>query len=136
MLSNAIQAYDLTENIKIVVAYFTVCINDSPIFVHYPYLYGNLDIGTTMEYQKASLASHDMSALDKPLFQLENMLRRFIHESSPDDARKIVSLDEIWEIASFQDMYGHVGRQEMMQDVNILELKVKRQRLKIKDHIA
>ncbi|GJW10264.1 retrovirus-related pol polyprotein from transposon TNT 1-94 [Tanacetum coccineum] len=45
--------------------------------------------GTTMEYQKASLASQDVSALDKPHFKLENLLRRFIHESNPDDAGNI-----------------------------------------------
>nr|GEZ38459.1 hypothetical protein [Tanacetum cinerariifolium] len=47
---NAIEAYDLMGNTKIVVSYFTMCINDSPIFVCYPNLKGNPDIGTTMEY--------------------------------------------------------------------------------------
>nr|GEW83330.1 retrotransposon protein, putative, unclassified [Tanacetum cinerariifolium] len=79
-------AYDLMENNKVVVAYFTVCINDSPIFVYYPYLYGNPDIGTVVEYQKASLAYLDMSALDIPHYQLENLSSRFIHELNPDKA--------------------------------------------------
>ncbi|GKB53143.1 hypothetical protein Tco_0903896 [Tanacetum coccineum] len=102
-----------------------LCINDSPIFVCYPYLHGNPNIGTAVEYQKASLASIDMSTLDKPHFQLENLLRRFIHESNPDDAD--VSLDEIRDGVIFQVMYEHDGRQEMMQD-KISELKVKRQK--------
>ncbi|GJT66138.1 hypothetical protein Tco_1017618 [Tanacetum coccineum] len=46
---------------------------------------GNPNIRTAVEYQKALLASLDVSALDKPHFQLENLLRRFIHESNPDD---------------------------------------------------
>ncbi|GJU97666.1 retrovirus-related pol polyprotein from transposon TNT 1-94 [Tanacetum coccineum] len=45
---------------------------------------------------------------------------------------KIVSLDEIGEISSFQDMYEHADRQEMIQDLKISELEVKRRRLKIK----
>ncbi|GKA27023.1 hypothetical protein Tco_0713191 [Tanacetum coccineum] len=49
---------------------------------------------------------------------------------------EIVNLDEIRKIPSFQDMYEHAGQQEMMQDLKISKLKVKRQRLKIKDHIA
>ncbi|GJY38910.1 zinc knuckle CX2CX4HX4C containing protein [Tanacetum coccineum] len=48
-------------------------------------LQGNPDIGTTVEYRKALLASLDMSPLDKPHFQLENMLRRLFHESNLDD---------------------------------------------------
>ncbi|GJX36645.1 hypothetical protein Tco_0248202 [Tanacetum coccineum] len=76
------------------------------------------------------------------------MLRRFIHESNPDDAGidegnygnvtlgKIVILDEIGEISSFQAMYEHAGRKNMMQDLKISKLKVKRRRLKIKDHKA
>ncbi|GJU68671.1 uncharacterized mitochondrial protein-like protein [Tanacetum coccineum] len=60
--------------------------NDLPIFVCYPNLQGNPDIGTTVEYQKTPLASLDLSALDKPHFQLKNLLRRFIHESNADDA--------------------------------------------------
>ncbi|GJV35330.1 hypothetical protein Tco_1407807 [Tanacetum coccineum] len=142
-----------------------VCINDSPIFVCYPYLYKNPDIGTAVEYRKALLASLDVSTLDKPHLQLENLSRRFIHESNPDDEGtifilyrrrrnylipalshslphahtpnvndkymmkdqsnkelfygKIVSLDEIWEIVSFQVMYEHDGRKEMMQDLKI-----------------
>ncbi|GKD07011.1 hypothetical protein Tco_1186696, partial [Tanacetum coccineum] len=36
------------------------------------------DIGTAVEYQKATLASLDVSALDKPHFKLENLSRRFI----------------------------------------------------------
>ncbi|GKC98240.1 hypothetical protein Tco_1168515 [Tanacetum coccineum] len=42
-------------------------------------------VGMDVEYRKASLASLDVSALDKPHFKLKNMLRRFIHESNPDD---------------------------------------------------
>ncbi|GJY06655.1 putative ribonuclease H-like domain-containing protein [Tanacetum coccineum] len=60
--------------------------NDSPILVCYPYLYGNPDIGTAMEYRKALLASLGMSALDKPHIQLENLSSRFIHDSNPDGA--------------------------------------------------
>ncbi|GJU55672.1 hypothetical protein Tco_1229386 [Tanacetum coccineum] len=59
-------------------------INNSPIFVCYPNL--NLDIGTAVKYRKASLASLDMSTLDKPHFQLKNLLSRFIYGSNPDDA--------------------------------------------------
>ncbi|GKA99654.1 hypothetical protein Tco_0827648 [Tanacetum coccineum] len=58
-----------------------VRINGSPIFVRYPYLYGNPDIGTAVEYQKYLLASIGVSALDKPQLQLENLSRRFIYES-------------------------------------------------------
>ncbi|GJW12511.1 zinc finger, CCHC-type, retrotransposon gag domain protein [Tanacetum coccineum] len=43
-------------------------------------------LGMTLEYQKALLAYLDVSALDKPHFKLENLLRRFTHESNPDDA--------------------------------------------------
>ncbi|GJW49593.1 transcription factor E2FA-like protein isoform X1 [Tanacetum coccineum] len=46
----------------------------------------NPDIGKAVEYQKNLLTSLDMSALDKPHLQLENLSRRFIYESSPDDA--------------------------------------------------
>ncbi|GJX51738.1 retrovirus-related pol polyprotein from transposon TNT 1-94 [Tanacetum coccineum] len=63
-----------------------VNINNLPIFVRYPNLQGNPDIGTTVEYRKASLSSLDVSAQDKPHFQMENMLRRFIHESNHDYA--------------------------------------------------
>ncbi|GJW71876.1 reverse transcriptase domain, reverse transcriptase zinc-binding domain protein [Tanacetum coccineum] len=63
-----------------------VCNNDSPIFVRYPNLKGNPDIGTAVEYQKTLLASFDVSVLDKLHLKLENLLRRFIHESNPDDA--------------------------------------------------
>ncbi|GKA97465.1 hypothetical protein Tco_0825359 [Tanacetum coccineum] len=62
-----------------------VCINDSPIFV-VSNLNGNLDIGTAVEYRIMSLASLDMSILDKLHFKMDNLLRRFIHESNPDDA--------------------------------------------------
>ncbi|GJT88782.1 hypothetical protein Tco_1070499 [Tanacetum coccineum] len=117
--------------------------------------YGNSDIGTAVEYQKASLASIDVSTLDKPHFQLENLSRRFIHESNPDDAilpqshqeqdarslnqiknysiGEIGSLDEIRVIARFEVMSEHAGRQEMMQDLKISQHKFKRRRLKIKD---
>ncbi|GJZ83474.1 hypothetical protein Tco_0648647 [Tanacetum coccineum] len=44
----------------------------------------NPNIGTTVEYQKVPLASLNVSTLDKPHFKLENLLRRFIHESNPD----------------------------------------------------
>nr|GEV09847.1 hypothetical protein [Tanacetum cinerariifolium] len=50
----------------------------------FEYLVGRL--GTAVEYQKVSLTSLDVSALDKPHLQLKNLLRRFIHESSPDYA--------------------------------------------------
>nr|GEV45502.1 hypothetical protein [Tanacetum cinerariifolium] len=46
----------------------------------------NPDIGVILEYQKASLASLDVSTLEIPHFKLENLLRRFIQESNPDDA--------------------------------------------------
>ncbi|GJW02475.1 hypothetical protein Tco_1561331 [Tanacetum coccineum] len=46
----------------------------------------NPDSGTTVEYQRTLLASLDVSVLDKPHFRLENLSRRFIHESNPDDA--------------------------------------------------
>ncbi|GKB48584.1 hypothetical protein Tco_0899337, partial [Tanacetum coccineum] len=130
----------------------------SPMFVRYPYLYGNPNIGTAVEYQKALLASLDVSTLDKPHLQLEYLSRRFIYESNSDDAelpqshqdqvtrslksnkelfyKEIVSFDEIWEIVSFQVIYEHDGRQEMVQDLKIAELKIKRQRLNIKDHKA
>ncbi|GJY75099.1 hypothetical protein Tco_0479530 [Tanacetum coccineum] len=139
--SNAIQAYDLIENSKIVVVHFTVCNNDSPIFVCSPYLYRNPDIGTAAEYQKALLTSLDMLALDKPHLQLENLLRRFIHESNPDDvldqAKTANSKSDLKEDSdSFQDTYEHVGRHKMMQDLKISKQKVKRKRLKIKDHKA
>ncbi|GKA71116.1 reverse transcriptase domain-containing protein [Tanacetum coccineum] len=47
---------------------------------------GNPDSGTAVEYRRTSLASLDVSVLDKPHFKLENLLRRFIHESNPNDA--------------------------------------------------
>nr|GEW34192.1 hypothetical protein [Tanacetum cinerariifolium] len=66
--SNAIQANDLTRNTKIV----------------------------AVEYQKALLASLDVSALDKPHLQLKYLSRRFIYESNPDDA------DETqWEVRAY-----------------------------------
>ncbi|GJS82430.1 hypothetical protein Tco_0748971 [Tanacetum coccineum] len=65
-----------------------VCNNDSPIFVRYPYLYGNPDIGTAVGYRKVLLASPDVSVLDKLHYQLENLSRRFIHESNPNDASR------------------------------------------------
>ncbi|GJR83671.1 hypothetical protein Tco_0154456 [Tanacetum coccineum] len=43
-------------------------------------------MGTFVEYRKTLLVSQDASALDKPHFHLKNLLRRFIHESNPDDA--------------------------------------------------
>nr|GEV56659.1 hypothetical protein [Tanacetum cinerariifolium] len=46
----------------------------------------NTAVGTAVGYRKASLASLDVSALDKPNFKLENLVRRFIHETNPDDA--------------------------------------------------
>ncbi|GKE51955.1 hypothetical protein Tco_1487111, partial [Tanacetum coccineum] len=79
--------WDLTrKHLKLLLLTLHVNINNSPIFIRYPNLQGNPDIGTNVEYQKALLASLDVSALDKLHFQLENMSRRFIHESNPDDA--------------------------------------------------
>nr|GEX69405.1 retrovirus-related Pol polyprotein from transposon TNT 1-94 [Tanacetum cinerariifolium] len=49
-------------------------------------------LGIAVEYQKDLLASPDVSALDKPHYQLENLSRRFIHESNPDDADTIFIL--------------------------------------------
>ncbi|GJY04954.1 hypothetical protein Tco_0370894 [Tanacetum coccineum] len=49
----------------------------------------NPDLGTAVEYRRTSLASLKVSILDKPHFKLENLLRRFIHESNPDDAGKL-----------------------------------------------
>ncbi|GJU01383.1 hypothetical protein Tco_1111721 [Tanacetum coccineum] len=143
--SNAIN--DLTGNMKIVVAYLygnTVRINGSPIFGCYPYLYGNLDIGTAVEYQKYLLASLGVSALDKPYnsdYQElpqshQDQVTRSLKSNKELFYEEIVIFDEIWEIASFQVMYEHDGRQEMMQDLKISELKVKRRSLKIKDHKA
>ncbi|GKB32656.1 hypothetical protein Tco_0872057 [Tanacetum coccineum] len=79
-------------HIKLLWVNLQVDINNSPIFVRYPNLQGKPDIGTAVEYRKASLASLDVSALDKPHYQLENMLRIFIHESNPDDACTIFLL--------------------------------------------
>ncbi|GJY49463.1 hypothetical protein Tco_0439419, partial [Tanacetum coccineum] len=62
-----------------ILRYFIV-MNVSPSSVNIKQHYG-----TTVEYQKASFASLDMSALDKLHFQPENLLRRFTHESNPDD---------------------------------------------------
>ncbi|GKB22613.1 hypothetical protein Tco_0862014 [Tanacetum coccineum] len=45
-----------------------VDMNNSPIFIRYPNLQGNSDIGTVVVYRKASLASPDVPALDKPHF--------------------------------------------------------------------
>ncbi|GKD79472.1 hypothetical protein Tco_1342093 [Tanacetum coccineum] len=53
---------------------------------YYPILNRNLDLGTVVEYRKALLASRNISTLDKPHIKLENLLRRFLHESNPDDA--------------------------------------------------
>ncbi|GJZ81179.1 hypothetical protein Tco_0646173 [Tanacetum coccineum] len=61
-------------------------INNSPIFVRYPNLQGNSDIGTTMEYRKALLASLDVPALDKPHIKLETYQEDSFQESNPDDA--------------------------------------------------
>ncbi|GJU57400.1 hypothetical protein Tco_1235166 [Tanacetum coccineum] len=38
------------------------------------------------EYRKASLASLDVSVLDRLHYELKNVLRRFIYESNPNDA--------------------------------------------------
>ncbi|GJV31759.1 RNA-directed DNA polymerase, eukaryota [Tanacetum coccineum] len=54
--------------LKLLLFTLQVDINNSPIFVRYPNLYRNQDIGTDVEYQNASLASPDMLALDKPHF--------------------------------------------------------------------
>ncbi|GJV51087.1 hypothetical protein Tco_1446828 [Tanacetum coccineum] len=74
------------KHLKLLLFTLQVDINNSPLFVCYPNLQGNSDIGTAVEYQKALLASLDVSTLDKTYFQLENLLRRFIHESNPNDA--------------------------------------------------
>ncbi|GJZ29703.1 hypothetical protein Tco_0574350 [Tanacetum coccineum] len=58
----------------------------------YPNSNKNPDSGTAVEYQKKSLASLDISVLDKPHFKLENMLRRFIHESNLDDPGRVFIL--------------------------------------------
>nr|GEV04196.1 retrovirus-related Pol polyprotein from transposon TNT 1-94 [Tanacetum cinerariifolium] len=84
-LENLVLGFDWIH-LKLLLFNLQVDINNSPIFVRYLNLQGNPDIGTTVEYQKASLASLDVSALDKPHYQLENQLRRFIYESNPDDA--------------------------------------------------
>ncbi|GKC27522.1 hypothetical protein Tco_1034816 [Tanacetum coccineum] len=60
--------------------------NGNPSSVNIKQHYGNPDSGTVVEYRRTSLASLDVSVLDKPHFKLENMSRRFIHESNPDDA--------------------------------------------------
>ncbi|GJU84391.1 hypothetical protein Tco_1291937 [Tanacetum coccineum] len=73
------------KQLKLLLLTLQVDNNNSPIFVCYLNLQRNLGIRTVVEYQKALLASLDMSALDKLHFQLENLLRRFIHESNPDD---------------------------------------------------
>ncbi|GKD53223.1 hypothetical protein Tco_1286610 [Tanacetum coccineum] len=78
-----------------------------------------VDIGTAVEYQKASLASLDVSALDKPHLKLENLLRRFIHESNPDDA----SVDDDV-TTSFQLRQTHY---------HMLILKLQRHTIGIKD---
>ncbi|GJS08921.1 gag-pol polyprotein [Tanacetum coccineum] len=55
--------------------------------------YGGIQfLGTAVGYQKAWLASLDVSALDKPHYQLENLSRRFIRESNPDDTCTIFIL--------------------------------------------
>ncbi|GJV68443.1 hypothetical protein Tco_1483952 [Tanacetum coccineum] len=51
---------------------------------------GNPDLGTAVEYRRTLLASLKVSILDKPHFKLENLLRRFIHESNPDDAEYLI----------------------------------------------
>ncbi|GKA87218.1 hypothetical protein Tco_0808929 [Tanacetum coccineum] len=99
-----------------------VCNNDSPISVRYPNLQGDPDIGTAVEYQKALLASLDVSALDKLHFQLKKLPRRFIHESNPDDA----GLDERKSdnnpgqgyherclMGTFYDTYGRIAANEV-----------------------
>ncbi|GJW64210.1 hypothetical protein Tco_0116094 [Tanacetum coccineum] len=79
--------WDLTrKHLKLLLLTLHVNINNSPIFIRYPNLQGNPDIGTNVEYRKALLAPLDVLALDKLHFQIENMSRRFIHESNPDDA--------------------------------------------------
>ncbi|GKC09037.1 retrovirus-related pol polyprotein from transposon TNT 1-94 [Tanacetum coccineum] len=45
----------------------------------------NPNLGTVVEYQKASLASLYVSCLDKQHFKLEDQLRRFFHESNPNE---------------------------------------------------
>ncbi|GJT33349.1 hypothetical protein Tco_0923768 [Tanacetum coccineum] len=72
---------------------------------------------TAVEYRKASLASLNVSALDKPHFKLENPLRRFIHESNPDDADDGVT-------TSFQYRQTHY---------HMLILKLQRRTIGIKD---
>ncbi|GKE23355.1 hypothetical protein Tco_1434867 [Tanacetum coccineum] len=89
--SYAVLGFD-GKRLKLLLFTLQVDINNSPIFVCYPNLQGTPDIGTVVEYRKASLASLDVSALDKPHFQLENLLGRFTHESNPDDARTIFIL--------------------------------------------
>ncbi|GJU26477.1 hypothetical protein Tco_1165098 [Tanacetum coccineum] len=91
------------ETPKIVVSYFTVFINDSPIFACYPNLHGNLDIGTIVEYRRTSFASLDVSVLDKLHFKLENMLRRFIHESNHDDLDYIVFVRSVRDLVISED---------------------------------
>ncbi|GJW55358.1 retrovirus-related pol polyprotein from transposon TNT 1-94 [Tanacetum coccineum] len=48
--------------------------------------------GTAVDDQKALLVCLDVSALDNPHSKLENMSRKFIHESNPDDACTLVIL--------------------------------------------
>ncbi|GJZ79223.1 putative ribonuclease H-like domain-containing protein [Tanacetum coccineum] len=77
----------------------------------------NPDIRTIVEYQKASLASLDVSALDKPHFKLENLLRRFIHKSNPKHADDRIT-------TSFQLRQTHD---------HMLILKLQRYTISIKD---
>ncbi|GKF54707.1 hypothetical protein Tco_0165047 [Tanacetum coccineum] len=42
------------------------------------------------------LASLGVPALDKPRFQIENLSRRFIHESNPDDTCAVFTLFRRW----------------------------------------
>ncbi|GKE57661.1 hypothetical protein Tco_1496846, partial [Tanacetum coccineum] len=77
----------------------------------------NPDIRMIVEYRKASLASLDVSALDKPHFKLENLLRRFIHKSNPKHADDRVT-------TSFQLRQTHD---------HMLILKLQRYTISIKD---
>ncbi|GJY19496.1 zinc knuckle CX2CX4HX4C containing protein [Tanacetum coccineum] len=60
--------------------------NENPSSVNIKQHCGNPDSRTALEYQRNSLASLDVSVLDKPHFKLENLSRRLIHESDPNDA--------------------------------------------------
>ncbi|GKA96370.1 hypothetical protein Tco_0818465 [Tanacetum coccineum] len=80
-------------------------INNSPIFVRYPNLQGNSDIGTTVEYQKALLASLDVPALDKPHIKLETYQEDSFQESNPNDAG--IDNAKITRKWSKPDKHGH-----------------------------